>query len=106
MRAHIIAKIHFYATDRGGRKVAIPPPHFGCPFEIDNRSYDCRVMIQKKQPVQPGVTNLFPVEFIRPDLVVPKLSIGQTFFLWEGRHIAEGEVIEIPVGTSSSKKGV
>lgn len=95
MSAQIRAKIHFYATNQGGRKGPILPPHFGCPFEVDKQSYDCRLLLLGERPVGPGDTIVLPIQFLRPDLVLPKLFVGQKFFLWEDGHIAEGEVVEI-----------
>ena len=95
MSAHLIAKLHFYTTDQGGRKGPILPPHFGCPFEIGNHSHDCRLLLKNAKPIKPGETVVLPIQFLRPDLVLPKLSAGQRFFLWEGGHIAEGEIVEI-----------
>jgi hypothetical protein len=95
MSAHIRARVHFYETDRGGRKGPIVPPNFGCPLEIDKQSYDCRLLLKDAKPIEPGETIVLPVHFLRPELVLPKLSVGQTFYLWEVGHIAEGEVLEI-----------
>jgi len=33
------------------------------------------------------------VKFLRPDLVLPKLSPGKQISLWEGKEIATGSVI-------------
>jgi hypothetical protein len=95
MPAQIVAKLHFYGTSQGGRKGPIPGPNFGCVFEIEGQSHDCRVFLENAEPIKPGDTVVLPIQFLRPDLVLPKLSVGQKFFLWEGGHRAEGEVVEI-----------
>jgi hypothetical protein len=52
-------------------------------------------MLQDGKPINPGETAVLPIQFLRPDLVLPKLSVGKKFFLWEGGNIAEGEVVEL-----------
>jgi hypothetical protein len=95
MPAQITAKLHFYTTNQGGRKGPIPGPHFGCIFEVAGHSHDCRIFLQNTKPIEPGETVVLPIQFLRTDLVLPKLSVGQKFFLWQGGHIAEGEVVKI-----------
>jgi hypothetical protein len=95
MRSIVIAKLHFYTTAEGGRKGPILPPHFSCPFEIENQAYDCRLSLKEAKPIYPGDVAVLPIQFLRPDLVLAKLSVGRKFFLWELGHIAEGEVLEI-----------
>lgn len=95
MAPQIIANIRFYRTNEGGRKGPIVPPHFSCVFEIGDRSHDCRLLLQSARPIEPGQTATLAIQFLFPDLVLPKLFVGQKFFLWQGGHIAEGEVVEI-----------
>ena len=94
-QADITAKLRFYPTNQGGRKRPIAPPHLGCIFEIDGHSHDCRIYLQDEMVVNPGDTVVLAIQFLRPDLVLSKLSVGQQFFLWELGYIADGEVVEI-----------
>jgi hypothetical protein len=95
MTANVRAKIHFYDPGLCRRKVPIPGPHFGCVVEIDKQSHDCRIFLEARKPVELGETIVLPIQFLRPELVMPKFSIGKKFFLWElGAHIAEGEIVE------------
>jgi len=52
-------------------------------------------LLQSARPIEPGQTATLAIQFLFPDLVLPKLFVGQKFFLWQGGHIAEGEVVEI-----------
>ncbi|MCK4997903.1 MAG: hypothetical protein KAS23_00155 [Anaerohalosphaera sp.] len=36
-----------------------------------------------------------PVKFLSPDLIKPRLKVGDKFKLWEGKFIADGEVLNI-----------
>ena len=99
MFPHILAKLQFYETSRGGRKGPLLGSWYGPLFELgeDSLLHECRVLLNGAAPVSPGQTIVLPIVFwARPDLIVPKLHIGQTFFLTEGRRrIARGEVLEI-----------
>lgn len=97
MSPHILARLQFYETSRGGRKGPLIGPWYGSPCELpgDPLFHECRVLLEGAAPVSPGQTIAAPIFFFRPDLVLPRLHTGLTFFLWEGRRIAQGEVLEI-----------
>ena len=46
-------------------------------------------------PLSPGSVARVPIRFLCPHLIVPRLSVGSPFTLWEGGTIGEGTVIEI-----------
>lgn len=94
-RAHIVARLRFYTADKSPRRQPILPPHFGCVLEIDHQAHECRLWLDSGRPIKPGDTVVLAILFLWPDLVLPKLSVGTKFFLWERGHIAEGEVLEI-----------
>jgi hypothetical protein len=99
MSPHIQARLHFYKTSCGGRKGPLLGPWYGslCELVGDPILHECRVLLNDAASVSPGQTIVLPITFwARPDLVVPKLHVGLTFFLTEGRRrIARGEVVEI-----------
>jgi translation elongation factor EF-Tu-like GTPase len=92
----IIVKLNLYKFSEGGRSVPILPPKFACTVNIDNQFHDIRIYIDKQNPIKPGDEVNIPMQFLYPDLVIPKLSKGKKFFLTEGqRKIGVCEVIEI-----------
>lgn len=95
MLPDIIAKIGFYRTDQGGRKGPILGLHLNCVFELEDQSNDCRLLIYDGQPIKPGDTAVLPIQFLCPNLVLPKLSVGTKFFLWASGNFAQGEVLDI-----------
>jgi hypothetical protein len=91
----IIASIHFYTTEAGGRKVPTPPDQFGCPLEFEGEKFDCRLLLGKVGSLSPGVTANVPVVFLYPELIKPRLKVESRFTLWEMGTIAEGIVKQI-----------
>ena len=63
--------------------------------------FDCRLLLdQVGTTLLPGVSyEKIPVKFLFPDLVKPRLRVGASFSLWDGRDIADGEVTELVAGS-------
>lgn len=93
--ADIIASIRMYPTEAGGRKGPSLPDLFRCLFEFHGDRFDCALLLDGVGPVGPGASIEVPIKFLSPDLIKSRLRIGDRFFLWELRHIGEGEVKEI-----------
>jgi len=94
MMSDVTIKIRFKTNAEGGRqaKVEIALIPYGCLLVVDGEAFDCRVL-QKERVLELGKTYELPVKFLRPDLVLPKLSPGKQISLWEGKEIATGSVI-------------
>jgi hypothetical protein len=96
LKPDIIARIHLYPTDQGGRQKVIPPSRFGCPFFFAGQGFDCRLLLdQVGVSLAPGTTAEVPIKFLYPELVKTKLTPGSRFKLWEAGDFADGEVLEI-----------
>ena len=91
----IIAKIHFYKTEEGGRNGPTPSNIFRCPAEINGEKFDCAIEIGKDERVAPGNTITASVSFLSAKVVRPMLKVGSKFKLWESRFIADCTVEEI-----------
>jgi hypothetical protein len=91
----IIASVRFYTTEAGGRKGPTPPDKFGCPFDFQGEKFDCRLLLGGVGSIAPGATARVPIAFLYPELVKPRLKVGNGFTLWEMRTIAVGVVEEI-----------
>lgn len=70
------------------------PIFFGDPSEEGN---DCAFLLdQAGVTLEPGgPSEVVPIKFLFPDLVVDRLHPGTRFILWEGRKIGEAEVLEV-----------
>jgi hypothetical protein len=95
MKADAIVEVELLATANGGRNGPTPSDKFGCPLEIESKFYDCRFDLTESGPLRPGYSTVVPVAFLFPDDVIPLLSQGTRFNLWEGRTIGTGRVISI-----------
>jgi hypothetical protein len=91
----IIAIVRFYSTDEGGRRIAASPKFFKCPLEFEGEKFDCGLHLEKTGPIAPGATATVPITFLFPELIKPRLKVGNKFTLWEMGTIAEGVVEEI-----------
>lgn len=96
------ARIALFGAADGGRSQAIPIMNFGCPAFFQNvpalasHGYDCRLLLPEYgQPISPGeIAERVPMIFLSADEVGTYLKPGVKFTLWEGRTIAEGEILE------------
>ena len=92
MKPDAIIEVRFKKTTEGGRESAIVGDVYGCPLFVEGEGFDCRLLLTGKE-LQLGETYEIPVKFMNPDMVLPKLSIGKTITLWEGKDIATGKVV-------------
>lgn len=95
LKPDIIASLRVLSTGEGGRKSPIVASVFGCIFEHGGEANDCRLLLEGKGDVWPGQQISAPIKFLFPDLVRPRLQVGDTFRLIEGKVIAHGTVDEI-----------
>jgi hypothetical protein len=98
----IAARVHFLATADGGKTVTIPASadHYSVPMCIDAEHFDVRLKPLVPQDIAPGDTLDVEMQFLFPELALPRVSVGTTFTLWEGRTIASGTVTGVLRGTA------
>lgn len=94
MEPDIYIKVKFRTTSEGGRKTPVSGDFYACPMIIDDKAYDCRLLI-KDMTLELGQRYEVPVKFLNKDLIVPNLSVGKRVILWEGKEIADGQVTRI-----------
>lgn len=91
----IIATVNFYSTKIGGRSGPTPDKVFRCPLVINNKMFDCALLLEETGPIAPGDTKTIPIVFIRRDLIKDYLFINSSFKLWELKIIADGVINNI-----------
>lgn len=100
MTPDVYIKVRFKTSAEGGRKTPIKPktppePNFyACPLIVDGKAYDCRLLIEDKE-IELGKFYEIPVQFLDKDIAMPNLSIGKNITLWEGKEVANGQIIRI-----------
>ena len=91
----IVASVHLYTTEEGGREGPTPPERFGCLLEVGSSAFDCRMLLGESGPLHPGTTARIPIKFLDFDAVRDLLHVGRKFTLRELRQIGEGTVEEV-----------
>lgn len=94
-RTDILAELQFLKTEDGGRKSPIVRPVFGCIFEHSGEAHDCGIVLENHGDVWPGQKITVPIFFLRPDTVMDRLRVGDSFSLREDRVIATGSILQI-----------
>jgi len=96
MQPDVIIRVRFKTHDEGGREhaIAVGEKPYGCPLLIGDDAFDCRILISDRT-LQLGETYELPVKFLRPELALTRLSVGEPVRLWEGKEIAAGNVVRV-----------
>lgn len=100
MKPDIYIKVRFRTSSEGGRKTPLKRKtplagdFYACPLIVDDKAYDCRLLIGDKE-LELGKYYEVPVKFIDKDSALPSLSVGKNITLWEGKEVADGQVIRI-----------
>ena len=95
MKPEILAEVSFLPTANGGRQGNTPADRFGCLVEYQGEFFDCRLDLAATGPIAPGSIVTVPIQFLAPHLIVPRLSPGARFTLWDGRTVATGSVVSV-----------
>ena len=96
LRPEIIGRVYMYPSTQGGKKRPIRGIQFGCPLAFEGKMYDCRILLdQTETDLRPGQTSEVPIKFLCARNIVPLLSVGSEFRLWEMGYFADGTVLEI-----------
>jgi hypothetical protein len=91
----LIASVHFFPTEDGGRKGATNAGIFRCPLEFEGEKFDCGLHLEETGPISPGMRVTVPITLLSPALIKPRLNVGSRFSLWEMRAIADGVVEKV-----------
>lgn len=94
MRPDIMLRVRLRKTVEGGRQSAVTGDRYGCPLMVGGSAFDCRLMLAGLT-LELGSEYDVPVVFLNRALVWPKLFVGQSVQLWEGKIIGDGTVIEM-----------
>lgn len=100
MKPDICIKVRFKTSAEGGRqtplrmKAPFGVDFYACPLIANNTAYDCRLLVGDRV-LELGEYYEVSVKFLNRDLALPNLFIGQSIALWEGKEVANGEIIKI-----------
>ncbi len=94
MEPDIHVKVRFKTAEEDGRQSAVSGDFYACPFLIEGKGFDSRLLLAGRR-LELGETYEVPVKFLNPQKVLPYLTEGKSFILWEGKDVASGSVISI-----------
>lgn len=94
MAPDIIISVRFLTTSEGGRKTPIQGQFYSCPLFIGDEGFDCRLLLDGRR-LDLGENYEVPVKFLYRDKALPKMRSGAEVYLWEGRSIAKGQIVQI-----------
>ena len=91
------ATVRLLSTAEGGRRTAILMNlrEYRCPVGIDGDYFDALVVSVPPAPVSPGESAVVHMQFLSPELALPRLAPGVEITLWEGHTIATGCVLRL-----------
>lgn len=93
MKPDAVIEVRFLTTSEGGRNSSLVGQFYACPLIIDNKGFDCRLLL-KGQCLELGSLYEVPVTFLYRESALPMLSVGTEVLLWEGRVVAKGRVVK------------
>jgi hypothetical protein len=94
MEPDVHVKVRFKTTEEGGRQSAVSGDFYACPFLIEGKGFDSRLLLGGRR-LELGETYEVPVKFLNSQKVLPHLTKGKSFILWEGKDVASGSIISI-----------
>jgi hypothetical protein len=87
----ILAEVRLLPTEAGGLKQPIPPGFFDCPVGAGGEYFAMRMDLSCVGSLSPGSTARVPIQFLRPEYVLPWMEVGAEFAIGK---IGRGKVLE------------
>jgi len=88
---HILAEIRLLKTTEGGREQPTASDFFDC--SVGGEYFEMRMDLRGIGSLSPGSTAKVPIQFLRPEYVLPWLGVGAVFSLREIGTIEDSKVI-------------
>jgi hypothetical protein len=96
----ITARVQLTATESWRGAPPAPDGDVRATLRVDDTSFIARFSTPNGQDFILGKSIEVPVEFMSPDLALPKFQVGTQFKIWAGKDVGVGEVIAL-AGTSN-----
>jgi hypothetical protein len=101
MKPDATIRIRLLTTEEGGRRGAIKGPRYGCALMVKDKGFDCRLLLQDSESLELGNYYEVGVKFLNRESAVSELREGMRIRLWEGKTIANGEILAIHSDTTT-----
>lgn len=94
IKSEMVADLYLYPSEKSGRYHPILPG-YRCPVMVSNMppwvGWDAQLSFD--DPLAPGEARTVRFQFFSPEGIEAILKTGH-FYLWEGRVIGEGRIVE------------
>ena len=98
MKYDALISVIFVHPEKGGLRKPLSGDEIGFVLSLDPKcnqdNYDCRLYMNETQ-FQFGSRLQVPIKFAVPDLLANKLKKDLPVYLWAGRVVAVGEIMEV-----------
>jgi hypothetical protein len=91
-RGDIVAHIHLWPSEAGGRASATPSHAFGCLLTMAGRNFDVRLNLSETGPLAPGQHTTVPLRFLDREAAAAYCAVGRSFELREVGVIGTGVI--------------
>lgn len=95
MKPDATIRVRLLTPEEGGRLGAIQGPSYRCALIVNDKGFDCRLILQDTDLLEGGNSYEVGVKFLNRELAFAELAPKKKVALWEGKTIAVGEVILI-----------
>jgi hypothetical protein len=95
MTPEIDAVITLFPSHAGGRQHAMTGEYRGVLSLSEDEAYSMRITVPHQIEFRPGHTLTVGVQFLFPEMVLPRFPVDATFRVWEGGIVGHGRVVRI-----------
>lgn len=95
MTPEIDAVITLFPSHAGGRQHSIVGEYRGVLSVSEDEAYSMRITVPHRAEFCPGQTLTVGVQFLFPEMALPRFPIDATFRVWEGGIVGHGRVVRI-----------
>jgi hypothetical protein len=95
MTPEIDVVITLFPSHAGGRQHAITGEYRGVLSLSEDEAYSMRFTVPSQIEFRPGHTLTVGVQFLFPEMALPRFPIDATFRVWEGGIVGHGRVVRI-----------
>ena len=94
IKPEMIISVRFRLATEGGRSNGVSGETYACPLVVGGDAFDCRIAVPPGG-MDLGRTYDLALQFLFPELALPRMQVGTPISLWEGRPIADGVIAEV-----------
>ncbi len=91
----LIAEITLLPSAEGGRAGPILQGEFRGVLMVGEEGFSFRMVVPDKEGLAPGGKGRFGIQFLAPEIALPRFPAGKRFAVSAGRTVGTGEVLGV-----------